>query len=236
MEYRFEATTIGGFIQQLAVSYLRHGYWFYVPGCIPPRKDPREVDRKLIEQYEIDQSKSSRSRRKKQGLANVQYLRLGRFFLLLATYGEHRFFRDEAPSIRDVRRQPITFAGYAVSFRQGRSCVRIEANEMKLLRERFARHAVRLPVEALEEQFHMLPFEPYAPVRRQLFTLFRAVNRIRDERGLPRIAIGCIRLKRRIYRPFVPWQTVGADGAERTLPPTFRRSEWARTKGPGGTG
>ena len=103
MEYRFEATTIGGFIQQLAVSYLRHGYWFYVPGCIPARKDPREVDRKLIERYEIDQTKWSRGWRKKQGLANVQYLRLGRFFLLLATYGEHRFFERGGPARSGTR-------------------------------------------------------------------------------------------------------------------------------------
>lgn len=230
MRYRYLATTSGGFIQQLAVSYLRHGYWFYVPGCIPTDKDPLAVDRKLIERYEVEQTKSTRGRRKKAGLANLQYLRFSRFFLLLSTYGEHRFFAEEAGSIRDARRQPITFGGYAVSYRQGRSCVRIEANEMRFLRDRLSRLAARLPVEAMEGEFRGLHYEPYAPVRRQLFTLFRAVNGVRDDRGLPRIAIDCIRLKRRIYRPFAEWRTVrGEDGEERQRPPTFRRSDWAET-------
>src|SRR5262249_50676181 len=54
MGYRYETATIEGFVQQLAVSYVAHGYWFYVTGIIPEGKDPRRVDRKLIEKYEID--------------------------------------------------------------------------------------------------------------------------------------------------------------------------------------
>jgi hypothetical protein len=30
---RYLATSISGFVQQLAVSYLPHGYWFYVTGA-----------------------------------------------------------------------------------------------------------------------------------------------------------------------------------------------------------
>jgi hypothetical protein len=44
MVYRAEATSIGGFIQQLAVSYVRNGYWFYVAGSVPEGKDPRAID------------------------------------------------------------------------------------------------------------------------------------------------------------------------------------------------
>src|SRR5262249_30215594 len=57
MRYHCEATSIPGFVQQLAVCYLRHGYYFYVSGCIPAGKDPCDVDRKLIERYGIDLSK-----------------------------------------------------------------------------------------------------------------------------------------------------------------------------------
>ena len=49
------------------------------------------------------------ARRKKQGLANVQYLRFDRFFLLLATYGEHRFFERGGqvdPGCEDGSRSP----------------------------------------------------------------------------------------------------------------------------------
>jgi hypothetical protein len=31
---RYLATSISGFVQQLAVSYLPHGYWFYVTGLV----------------------------------------------------------------------------------------------------------------------------------------------------------------------------------------------------------
>ena len=39
--YRCETGSVAGFVQQLAVSYLSHGYWFYVAGTVPDRKDPR---------------------------------------------------------------------------------------------------------------------------------------------------------------------------------------------------
>jgi hypothetical protein len=47
------------------------------------------------------------------GIANIHYLRHDRFFVLLATHGHHPFYDDEAGNIRDARRVPIKFAGYA---------------------------------------------------------------------------------------------------------------------------
>src|SRR5437870_4167820 len=87
--YRCEATSVEGFVQQLAVSYLGNGYWFYVVGEVPPGKDPRRVDEKLVARYQVDLSKWARARRKRAGLANLQYLRHGRLFVLLATHGMH---------------------------------------------------------------------------------------------------------------------------------------------------
>src|SRR5262245_60629084 len=114
--YQCEATTPEGFVQQLAVSYLGNGYWFYVTGGIPEGKDPRSVDAKLLSRYQIDLSKWARARRKRAGKANLQYIRFGRFFVLLATHGEHPFFAEEASSIRDARRTPIRFRGYSISY------------------------------------------------------------------------------------------------------------------------
>ena len=101
--YRCEATTVGGFVQQLAVAYVQHGYWFYVTGQVPERKCPLAVDAKLLDRYDIAISKWARARRKRTGGANVQYIRYGRSFVLIATRGEHRFFEDE-PTFRDIRR------------------------------------------------------------------------------------------------------------------------------------
>src|SRR5262245_16793792 len=93
--YRSEATSVEGFVQQRAVSYLGNGYWFYVTGEIPEGKDPAKVDEKLLARYRIDLSKWARARRKRAGFANLQYIRFERFFVLLATHGVHPFFEEE---------------------------------------------------------------------------------------------------------------------------------------------
>ena len=41
-DYRCEASTLEGFIQQLAVAYLSHGYYFYICGTVPEGKDPKK--------------------------------------------------------------------------------------------------------------------------------------------------------------------------------------------------
>ncbi len=48
----------------------------------------------------------ARSRQKRQGLALVQCLRFDRFFVLLATHGDHPFFAAEDDQVRDVSRPP----------------------------------------------------------------------------------------------------------------------------------
>ncbi len=70
--YRCEATTVGGFVQQLAVAYVQHGYWFYVTGQVPERKCPLAVDAKLLDRYEIAISKGARARRKRAGGAQLR--------------------------------------------------------------------------------------------------------------------------------------------------------------------
>src|SRR5262245_46589261 len=119
MPYRSEAASVEGFVQQIACCYLRHGYWWYVAGKIPHDKDPTRVDRKLIEKYCIDVSESTRARRKQLGRANLQYLRLKRFFVLIATKGVHPFFVEEALGIRDIRYCPLKIGGYSISYRRG---------------------------------------------------------------------------------------------------------------------
>ena len=106
MEYRCEVTTVVGFVQQVAVQYVRHGYWFYVPGIVPERKEPRGIDRKLIAKYGIGVSQKERCRRKRGGLANMQYIRHGRFFLMLATHGRGDFFarKPDRSAMHDERR------------------------------------------------------------------------------------------------------------------------------------
>lgn len=204
--YRCEATSVAGFVQQLAVSYLGHGYWFYVTGRVPDGKDPAALDAKLIEKYQVGISKWAKARRKRVGGANVQYIRHGRFFVLLCSKGEHRFFRDE-PNFRDVREDPIHFQGYSIGLKRGvdgrlHPSVRIHPRRYGELKAHFLEIAPRRSVEDLAKEFARVPFEPYAPVCRQLFDLLRGVNRARAARGMEVVPTGSLRLFRRIEKPF----------------------------------
>ncbi len=204
--YRCEAASIEGFIQQLAVSYVAKGYWFYVTGRIPPHKDPRRVDQKLIERYGLEVSKYARARRKRAGLANVQYLRLGHVYALLATKGEHPFFAAEGRCVRDLRRVPLKVFGYAVSYRmnggRGHASVRIERQRYGELKAYFDALALHRSIASLAVELSELPFAPYAPVRRQLLMVVNAVNRRRRVAGLEPVPLTVLRLRRSPVKPF----------------------------------
>ncbi len=201
-ETRFEAASLEGFVQQLAVSCVGKGYVHYVTGRVPEHKDPRAIDRKFAGKYRLGMSKWSRYRRKRGGLANLRYLRFERYFVLIATCGVHDFFEHEAAGIRDCRRVPIKFGGYAISSKNGRVHVRIEREQYNLLKAYFLDLAVRRKAATLERMVAGLPFEPYAPVRRQLLNLVRAMNKARKAAGFEPLSFSCVRMKRRIVRPF----------------------------------
>lgn len=199
--YRCEAASLDGFIQQLAASYLRHGYFFYVTGSIREGRDPRDVDRRIVERYDLAISKFTRARRKKSGTASVQYLRHGRFFVLLATHGKHRFFEEEV-GIKDAREAPIRYEGYSVSVRAGRSCVRIDRGSYLNIKAYFEDIATKRSAEVLAKQLRSLPFSPYAPVRSQLFAILRAVNRARQAAGFESVPNTAIRVRREPVKTF----------------------------------
>jgi hypothetical protein len=219
--YRCEATSVAGFLQQLAVGYLARGYFFYVMGTIPEDKDLRAVDAKLISKYGIAVGKSTRSRRKAAGFANVQYLRYRRNFVLLATHGSHAFFEEEGALVRDAREVPIKFEGYAVSHRAGHPHVRIEQGRYLEFKAYVSELSVHRSKETLEKVFRSLRYEPYAPVRSQLFCILRAVNRRRKLAQYEPVSPACIRSRRQVVKPFegelscVPrCDTPGQEGAQ----------------------
>jgi hypothetical protein len=238
MKYRCVATSVTGFVQQLASCYLPHGYWFYVSGMVPEGKDPETVDDKLITKYGISLSRQSRARRKAVGIANVHYLRHDRRFVLLATHGHHPFFDEEQENIRDARRTPIRFAGYSISVAMGgykrkespkgeavrdtrhRVRVQIQHHEYQGLKAYLLDVGRRRSAEYVAEQFLALPYEPYAPVRQQLLNILRLVNRVRHSVGREPISPKVLRLRRRIVRPFeVVEQSPSASAAGDAQPP-----------------
>lgn len=227
MEYRFEATSVEGFVQMLASNYLPHGYWFFVQGFVPDGKDLRSVDEKLLTRYRIRMSRDERARRKRAGHANLHYLRFGRTFVLLATKGHHLFFEEERTRIRDVRQCPILFQGYSLSLARGgflkkeegavepvpdgKLRVRVQVSRERFLSMKayFLEVATHRRPETLAQELWRVPFEPYAPVRKQMLNLLRLINQARGEAGFEKVPTSVLRYRRRIVKPFEVADDVG---------------------------
>jgi len=200
--YRCVAAGIEGFIQQVAVSYVRTGHFFYVSGTLGPRADGPAVDAKLIHKYGVDVSRWGRALRKSRGEANLQYIRCDRFFLLMATHGRSLFFELEREQVSDCRRQPIKFAGYSISYRGGHPHVRIDLETYLGFKALMVEESLRRDREMLEGMLSLPMFVPYAPVRRQLWHVCREMNRVRSAAGLEPLRHECLSFRRRIVRPF----------------------------------
>lgn len=220
MEYRCVAASLTGFVQQLAVHYLAHGYWFFVQSRIPDDKDLASIDAKLIAKYGIGLSRQSRARRKAMGIANVHYIRYERTFVLLATHGHHPFYDAEGQSIRDARRVPIIFEGYSLSVKKGgflrklnpadppihddrwRTRVQICRTEYERMKAYFLERSLVSSADLLATELFTVPYEPYAPVRQQMLNILRLVNDKRRAAGLERLGPEVIRYRRQIVKPF----------------------------------
>ena len=136
----------------------------------------------------------------------MQYLRFQRFFVLLATEGEHRFYLDE-PFIFDIRKRPIRFAGYSVSCRKGMDgkwhpLVRIDGLEFNLLKTHFLNAALTASAEVVAARIWGLGFVPYAPVHAQYRQLLYAINHRRQLASLEILPKEVLPTRRRIVEPF----------------------------------
>ena len=128
--------------------------------------------------------------------------------MIVATHGQHPFFAAEGKRIRDIRRKPVHFMGYAVGCRKGRDgrrwhpSVRLERGVFRALKARFTQIAVHRSVEELCRELRALDFQPYAPVRDQLFGILRAVNRPRHTAALESVPVTTLPRRRAPVKPF----------------------------------
>ena len=233
MKYRCEAATPESVVQLIAASYLRHGYYWYVTGKIPDGKDPSHIDRKLIAKYGIDVSEWERTRRKKSGLANAQYLRFERWFIIMVTEGHHPLKSPtrqggEKEQLRDARRAPISFRGYSISYRRSgitpkgadpkddsvrkwHAHVRIDEPTYRQLKAHFIDRACHRSPENLTRELAAIPFARYAPIRRQLLTLLRMINEARKPLGFEQLPYSALNLRRvpvKVYASSQPVETL----------------------------
>src|SRR5262249_29198699 len=91
-----------------------------------------------------------------------------------------------------------------IGVRAGRVSVRIERDEYRSLRAYFGGLATRRSAAALADELAALPYEPYAPVRRQLLGLLGLIHRARTAAGFDKVPLTCRRVRRRIVAPFTP--------------------------------
>ena len=220
LKYRHVVTTKEGFVQLVASNYLPHGYWFYATGFIPEGKNRDAIDEKILEKYGIELSRQQRARRKQQGLANLHYVRFEDFFVILATHGKHPFFSAEARTVKDIRRHPLHFRGYSLTVRRGgflkkeegeetaspdgkyRVRVTIDKTAFRDMKAHFLDIASHRSGESLRWEFWNQPYEPYAPIRKQLLHVLRLVNVTRASQGYEKVGPDCIRYRRTIVKPF----------------------------------
>lgn len=197
------------FVQFLATNLLPNEYWFYVKGEIPEGKDVRAIDRKLLDLYGLNLSKWARARRRKKGEAKVRYIRVERFFVLIATYGRHPFFELEGKQIKDIRISPLKFNGYSISFKKGHSSVRMQQPIYRTYKAKVLALAKKIRSPGYWYSFFWnLPFSSYAGINQEKFSLLRLCNRIRKSSGLPTLDWErAIKLKRPPAKVFVEPET-----------------------------
>jgi hypothetical protein len=116
--------------------------------------------------------------------------------------------------IRDIRRVPIRYAGYSISYKPGgrkkdgsnddkwHAHVEIDREQYLGLRAWFSERALRDSAKSLAMAFSQLQIAPYAPVRRQILLILRDVNRSRKRVGKRQLEPDMLPLRRRVVRPF----------------------------------
>lgn len=217
-DYRCEATSLEGFVQQLAVAYIARGRYFYhVSGKVPDRLTPHQHDERMIEKYDVAHSKWSRYRRKKRKgpdgrpLANVQYLRYREFWVLLCTDGYHKFFTehqkyDERDNVvgqefSDVRKTALKYGGYSIGYAGESLSVRLASQAYRELKSYYLGQA-RQSVSSLEWEFSHFPYPAWGGVLKQEFAMLKGVNATRKAARLPPVSTACICTKRNSVKPF----------------------------------
>ena len=228
------------------MSYVQRGYRRYVDFWIPKHKDPTAVDKKLIAKYNIDISDSARSWRKRNGLARFQYIRHGRFGLLLIAdpYGDQHgdelrvmmpyeklmkviaeygadlyrsnwnitttgqvlidFKQEEDKRLKHLYQHAICYGGYEIRYRNGHASVRIDGRYYGALRTRFLGLAKQPDPTHIQEAFRELRFQPFAPLKSQLWKLIDEINAYRK--------------KNRIGGNKIPYSVVGPSLRRQTGP------------------
>lgn len=216
--YQYDAPTLDGFVQQLALGYIVRGYFYYVFGDKPLSEEKQKRhDQAILDYYDVARSKFSKCRRRKKkgpdgrSMANCQYLRHGDFWLLLCEDGHNIFFdeftrKDKHGNVTkrlftDVREVAIKVKGYSIGYSRNRLSVCIAKKQYRELKEQFMSIS-KERVEEIEWDFKRFPYARWGGVNKQAYAILKAVNRVRAEANLPLVPRSCINVDRVQLEPF----------------------------------
>lgn len=234
-KYRYEAASVQGFIEQVQ-RYAAARHYFYVACQIPTSKAPRRVDEKLITRYSIArrpwQRKTRYLLRQDPNRAGIHYLRHERFFVIIATHGDHRFREDHGDNVRDLRDVPLKFAGYSIRnlFKSGGRArttrVQLDKPLMRTVRENLVWMATRpefRSAERLEEELQRevarAALIPFRGVQDQLDRIAVEMNRQRRRARMSPVGTSWIPRKRMKAKVFVETGSVSPSSGQQVSEP-----------------
>ena len=206
MERRVEATTVEGFVQQLAVAYVAPGVLLLCHGIRPRRARTRRGSTPSSAPatgwgYRSGPGPGAGP----PGRRATPTSGSGGSSCSWPLTARARSSPRRRGSVRDARRTPIRFSGYAISHRGGHVHVRIDRPVYLGLK------AYLVGIAAAQGRVRPGGRGPegarlraVAPVRSQCRAILRAVNRARAAAGLPEVPRSCLRTRRRVVRPFGP--------------------------------
>lgn len=107
-QIKYLALSWQAFIQYM-IDCFNKGYFYYHFNTHPEQRRHKlpEIDKKIINRFEIGLSKDRRYRRKKKGQANYTYLRHELMFVILRTDGDDLCSERANQRFDDIRTKPL---------------------------------------------------------------------------------------------------------------------------------
>lgn len=178
---KYVVASLGGFLWRIAL-YVRHGYTSYAMRQIPEGKDIESVDSKIFLAYNCTYNSNLKKKRRKEGKANVTYLRHEQTILLLATPGVHEEFYKSA-DVKSIYENPIYYSGYSIGIQQGKPCIKIAPKRFKKISDRLHQIALHDKRKVVGYFQQISPFT-FKGVADQRWKLFRQIQKRRRTAGL----------------------------------------------------
>jgi hypothetical protein len=128
----------------------------------------------------------------------------------LTRRGYHKKTAEEKADYRQRKAAAVAAGTDYRSIPRGRRhqrwVARVVINEdrTRLLQAELLGMATHRSVDTLRMNFYNVPFTPYAPIRAQLTTLLRQVNKARQHVGYDPVPDDCIRFRRKMTSPYTP--------------------------------